>query len=392
MKSAGPFEHALAALGANLALLLGLAFALRVLLAAVLWFAFGQREFTDDVQFHLQLASDPLYYLLCRHAEWSQQPPLLGLMETTLRAPTAMFGAYFGVRIAYSVWDLAGSLILIRALAYRGWDAGGLRLLLLFGPLNVYASAVSAQDETITWCFACIVGACLLRARPGRAFLVACAGIVAAKILFVPIAAALVPQLMNRKGLAWLALGATLVAALYTRGALCHYEVHRFVLAAVHTVSAWQWLVPALDLEWVSALRLSALAVLGLGLPLLALSALRAENPGRPDPLRSSLVALFAFLGVFYHVVPEYVLVTVPLLLLHAKDLRWTDTRIVIALGLLAALPIVPDVLRFFVRHGHGGEWLVVLHRAACVAVSLVCVFLAIAIALRREQAEVLRT
>lgn len=359
----------------SLGLLVLVAFAGRVLLMSLLYLFFGGREYTNDVEFHLDMASDPFWYFACRNTALSQQPPLLGALETMLFPLAGWFGPFFGVRIGYALWDLGGSVVLIRALARRGWDTPMTRLLLLFGPLNVYATAVSAQDEVIAWCFACICTAFLLRGHRGWAFLVACAGVLMAKILFVPVALMLAPFLLRWRTLPYLVLGSGLVAATYLWGAQCGHEASRLVLPADHTVNVWQVLSTVwLAEDWVLCFRLSfvCMVIVG-GVQLLACMWRRGAGVpfALPQPVTGSLIVLLAFIGFFYHAVPEYFLVLMPLLLLRMREWSLSTSHIVFVLGLLLATPLVADVLRYFVRFDLGPDYLVVLHRAGCTWVTL---------------------
>lgn len=375
---ASDLERALSGMSHSLTRLALTAYALRGLLALALWVAFGHREYTDDAAFHLGLAADPFAYFRCAGELISQQPPLLGLVETSLLPFVWLFGPFFGVRLAYSAWDIAGGVLLVRALSRQGLDSPLLRLVILFGPLNVYAAAVSAQDETITWFFFCACASLWAAGRVGFAFLLACLSTVAAKILFVPMALVLAPRLLTGRGLPFLALGFACAAAVYGWGASCRYASERYVLAASHTINGWQWFAAGAAPDWSGMLRQSAVAVMAIGLPLVLLTGLRRRGEGFqagwPEPLAATLIGLFSFLGAFYHVVPEYFLAPLPLLMFLMRRAGVSGVHVALWCAGLAAMPIVPDVLRFFVRYGLGPPVLTLLHRWSSLGVSLGCV------------------
>lgn len=389
-----PLDRVLSLLTRNLPILVLLSGLFRAALAVGLWLAF-KREYTDDIPFHLYLASDPFGYFLCRDPIVSQQPPLLGAVEMTLLPFVSMLGPFFGPRLAYTVWDLLGSLILVRSLGSRGWDTPLIRLLLFFGPLNVYASVVSAQDETITYCAACACAALLVHGRQGWAFVLACISIVAAKILFVPLAAVLAPFMLNRKHWRFLVAGLAILLLTYSGAPGCHYPVSGFVLPAPHTITVWQLMVDWSGQDWSRSFRVSALLVMMIGGLQYAVASLR-WNPLRgsppklhaPDPAVAYLLLLLAFLGFFYHVVPEYFLVMIPFLLIFLQRNHVSARVLVGSLGFAIALPIVPDILRYWVRFNIGPDWSREAHQAGCVLVSCLCIACSSALlwAVRREQ------
>lgn len=364
----------------NLAVLGIVSYLFRSVLLIGIYFAFDGKEYTDDIQFHLKLVADPFYYFMCGHADWSQQPPLLGLVETSLLPFTHVFGAFFGPRLAYAAWDIAGSLVLIRALAKQGWDTPLIRLLLLFGPLNIYASVVSAQDETITYCFACICGALILRGREHWSFVFACFSVVAGKVLFLPFALALAPTVLSRGRWAYFVAGGAILSVTYAWSSICDYSASKFVLPAVHTINFWQVLADDPSWDWNWRFRISLAAMIAVASVQLAFAALRrrSDQDGRlrlalPDPILTGLIVVLAFLGFFYHVVPEYFLILVPFLVIFLHRFRASGGLLLCLVTALLAAPIIPDVLRYFVRHQLGPDWMRAVHVVSGILVSVLC-------------------
>jgi hypothetical protein len=196
----------------------------------------------------------------------------------------------------------------------------------------------------------------------------------------VPVALALAPRMLSRGRWIHLAVGTAIVLSPYAWAAMCAYPASKFVLSATHTINTWQLLADYLARDWRAVFRISATCVAAVGAILLTAAAMRRDvapdgrlRPSVPDPILAMLLMLLSFLGFFYHVVPEYFLVLLPLLVIDLKRCQVPTRLVVVLTTILLAVPMLPDVLRYFVRFDLGPDWIRSAHKSASVLVSVIC-------------------
>ncbi len=327
----------------------------RVLLALGLYLLVGGAEFTNDTQMWIGAAE---HWALAPIGAWEDggpHPPWLGAAIAVLFLPLrAMMPDFLALRFTLGGWEAVMAICVVllarRCLADaadRGWVMIGLLAL----PLGWMTSVVMAQDEVVGASF---IAAALLLFASGRrlaALIVASVGLVAGKIFVALAGGLLVTQAADRPwslrllsvaGPALFALGLASVGGLLA--ATGGRSIVDFAPAAIYGINLWALAnefiaLPADIVKWVSAAIAVALMVPALlavwsvvpsarSMPVPAMG--QPNGGGGADGLEdlgwgrllSALAAVYAALYVgFYHVQPEYLMLSYGAMLLATRDL-----------------------------------------------------------------------
>jgi len=342
-------------------LFLGAVLLSRLALLVAVSFLVRGREFADDVWRHLTMIGAPLNPLLGRVVEEvSMYPPLMGILETVIASPLLLFlPEFYAIRLTFIFYELVAAAFFwmaLKRLAPGAWIPLATWVLL---PMGWITSAVMAQDEVIAAAF---MGLCLYLISLGRwtpALVVCGFGVVAGKIfLLVPLTAlVVVGKGMRLPGRALAGFAPVILTfgwmylATYLRGG--HAPLVDFAPGSGCGINLWASILknsavtPDVARRWSSVMALAA--------AMIPLAIFRWRRlPAEPRQVALLLTAmLMSVFALFYHVNPEYYLMTIPALLLAYGSTSWL---------LVAAVALtVPWVVNFFygVRNALVGDHLV---------------------------------
>jgi type IV secretory pathway VirB3-like protein len=280
----------------------------------------GPSDSVNDVAYHSVLVRDPVEHLRDSKPRVSQYAPYLGFVEWVTTEPWLASGASetTALRLSSVIWDLVGMGLLLYATGRR-FPASLVYVGLMWAasPLLWPASAFSAQDETIG---AAIVAAAVLLvfARRRCAAIAVCVlGLFVAKILLVPVVAALL--LTAPRGTrvrAWATAGVTLLAAGCVTWSLSGtdgltQQVGYTTDVVAYSISFWSALVLHRTVAADTAISASiALVCVGLLGTVLVWSRHRSQGVLEAPRLAAALLFVtFALLAVSN---PEYLCIAAP--------------------------------------------------------------------------------
>ncbi len=300
-------------------LLIALALTIRVgVLAAAT--AAAPSDSAGDVVYHAQLVSDPIGHLRHSAPNVSQYAPYLGFLEWVTTKPWLALGASetTALRLGSIVWDLVGMCVLLYATARR-FPGHMLFVGLMWAasPLLWAASAYSGQDETIS---AAIVAAAVLLLfvrRRCAAVAVCVIGLFIAKVLLVPVVAALLLTAPRGTRLrAWATAGLTVLAAGAVTGLLSGtdgitQQISYRTEIVGFSVSFWSTLVLHRSLASDTAIHLSIAFVCAALLSVVVIWS-RHRNEGILEAPRLAAALLFVTFALLAVSNPEYLCIAAP--------------------------------------------------------------------------------
>ena len=324
-------------------LLIGLALVVRlgVLAGAT---AFGPSDSVGDVAYHAELVADPIGHLRDSGPDVSQYAPYLGMVEWVTAKPWIEVGTSTttALRLSSITWDLIGMGLLLYA-TVRRFPASVMFVGLMWAlsPLVWPASAYSAQDETIAGAIVAGVVVLLLARRRAAAVAVCVLGLFLAKILLLPVVAAIlvtVPRAQRRK--VWGTAAVTLLAGVAVTWALSGTDglsqQGRYSTDVIgFSMTLWSTLVLHHYLVATTAIHISIVLV---GLALLATLVVWSRNRTRgdleaPRLAAALLLVAFALLAVSN---PEYLCIVAPVAIIGCIGLGSVHQpwRLVVVAGL----------------------------------------------------------
>lgn len=309
--------------------------ALRLLMLVALWLLTGGHELSNDTSMHMGMVRHPLSVLLGTYPEYQQNPPLLPFLETTIGYPLQLYLPDFvSLRVVMIVYEaLLGALFCQLLIVLRLGDRQ--RHLCLIGylllPMGWMTSVVMAQDEVIA-ATAFLLPLLLLATGRERGAILACGiGVIAGK-LFIGLELLTLIALSSRRRLARnIAIGFAPIFIVYGLMTL-HRLQHGLPLPLlgfrpdpIYGTTFWMLLRNHAGVSLRAVGPYSGLLALGASLvPAAVVLGRRGRGTVRPvDALTIALAAntsLLLFFSLFYHVNPEYFIMTLPLLLATARD------------------------------------------------------------------------
>jgi len=322
----------------------------RGILLALLGRMVHGREFTSDVEMHMEMVRQPLYQFLGQLPQHAQHPPLLGLMEAIFAWPLGqVMSDFYAIRIAFLLYEGLMALFLVATLFHlelepriRRWVLAGIVVL----PMGWMTTVVMAQDEIVGAFFMALVLWLISSGRARAALVTAGFSVVAAKIFLVVPLLALVALLRAGRLPSRVLAAFTPIVVVYlwvygasvARGGAM--GLAGFVPQAYFGCNLWVLLIDAFHISSAVARRVSAaLALTGSMAPLVVLF-LRRETPS-PRSFACLMASMLLWvLVLFYHINPEYYVLCLPPLLIAVRS-RWEAAWLV-------ALCTAPWAVNFF--------------------------------------------
>ncbi len=317
----------------------------RWLLLAALYAITGGHELSNDTPMHMGMIRQPLSVLLHSIPEYAQNPPLLPFMETAIGYVLQLrLNDFLCLRLVMICYETLLGLLFFLLLDALRVPAGRRRLCLwafLLLPMGWMTSVVMAQDEVIA--AAAFVLPVLLWVRGyERTAILACGiGVVAGKLFIGVELLSLIALSDWRTWIQRACLGFSPVVLVY--GVMTLYQLsmrHSLPLVGFrpdpsYGINFWIVLKAYANVDLRAIGPYSGVAALLASMLPPALS--RRSGAHLSDP---SLVvvtvstSLMWFFSLFYHVNPEYLIMTLPLMLATAvsRGDAWTCV-------LLAVLP-----------------------------------------------------
>ncbi len=301
----------------------------RLLLLAALYAITGGHELSNDTPMHMGMIRQPLSVLLHSIPEYAQNPPLLPFLETVAGYPLQLrLNDFLSLRLVMIGYETVLGLLFFLLLNALKLPAGHRRLCLwgfLLLPMGWMTSVVMAQDEVIA-AVAFVLPVLLWVRGYERAAILACGiGVIAGKLFIGVELLSLIALSDSRTWIRRACLGFSPVVLTY--GVMTLYQLstrHPLPLVGFrpdpsYGINFWIVLKTYANVDLRSIGPYSGVAALLVSM----LAPVLAWRTGvhRSDP---SLVvvtvstSLMWFFALFYHVNPEYLIMTLPLMLATA--------------------------------------------------------------------------
>jgi hypothetical protein len=310
-------------------------FASRCLILLALWLLTGGNELSNDTSMHMGMVRHPLSVLLDTTPGYQQNPPLLPFLETIAGYPMQLLLPDFltlrFVMIGYEA--ILGALFYLLLLDL-GLSARNRNLCLaayVLLPMGWMTSTVMAQDEAIAAAAMLLPLVLFNRGREVAAILTCGLGIIAAKLFMGLELLTLIAISEPRHRLRYVLIGFAPLVLVYG-GMTLHHLLHGLPLPLLGfrpdpTYGANFWMLlrnyAGVDLRAVGPY--SGILALAASLTPAAILLYRRRQARTASPSALSVAiavntSLLIFFALFYHVNPEYFIMTMPLLLATARD------------------------------------------------------------------------